>query len=71
MKTASQETFFCRCKITGITGFIYIMKTLHFFLPLLIPYSFNHWPHPEPFLIMETILEDKKELSGEKRKKKP
>lgn len=44
------------------------MKTLHFFLPLLIPYSFNHWPHPEPFPIMETILEDKKELSGEKKK---
>lgn len=69
MKTASQETFCSRCKITGSTGFIDIMKTLHFFLPLLIPYSFDHWPHPEPFLIMETILEGKKELSGEKRKK--
>lgn len=65
MKTASQEIFFSRCKITGRTGYedpALLSASPHSLF--LIPLS-----HPEPFLIMETILEDKKELSGEKRKK--
>lgn len=38
------------------------MEILHVFLPLLIPYSFSLFPQPEPFRIMETILEDKEKF---------